>query len=169
MVVTSYILFWTAECTLGFSGILALVTLGLGLSSVTSTTIDRKVTRAISGFWKYAMYFSETLIFIAIGLFSGYAIKFNTDIHLIDALYILIFFVCTILARFIAIAIFYYPLSKLGYGLDWKKYVVLSYGGLRGSHSLILALVLDNTSYPELMRDKVVLYMGGVTILSLLL
>ena len=93
---------------------------------------------------------------------------------MLDALYILIFFVCTILARFIAIAIFYYPLSKLGYGLDWKKYVVLSYGGLRGSHSLILALVLDNTSYPELsypelMRDKVVLYMGGVTILSLLL
>lgn len=76
---------------------------------------------------------------------------------------------CTIIARFIAIAIFYYPLCKLGYGLDWKKYVVLSYGGLRGSHSLILALVLDNEAYPEIMRDKVVVYMGGVTILSLLI
>ena len=115
------------------------------------------------------MYFSETMIFIAIGLFSGYAIKYQKEIQRIDALYILFFFVCTILARFIAIACFYYPLSKLGYGLDWKKYVVLSYGGLRGSHSLILAIILDNPTYPPIMRDKVVVYMGGVTILSLLI
>jgi NhaP-type Na+/H+ or K+/H+ antiporter len=74
----------------------------------------------------------------------------------------------TILARFIAIGIFYFPLSKTGYGLDWKKYVILSYGGLRGSHSLILALVIDERYYTVEMAAKIHFYMGGVVILSLI-
>ena len=149
---------------------LALVTLGLGLSKIQNSTIDRHVLSAMHGFWDYAMYFSETLIFIAIGLFTGHELKSsNHEWAYADAAYIVVFFLFTILARFVAIWVFYYPLSKLGYGLDWKKYIVLSYGGLRGSHSLILGLMLDSKKYPEVIRDKVIVYTGGVVLLSLII
>jgi NhaP-type Na+/H+ or K+/H+ antiporter len=146
MFVFSYLLFTLAESTiLKWSGTFALITLGLGLSKSQGTTIDKKTTSAIHGFYNYALYLAETLIFIAVGIFIGYEVEehWGDIFHYSDLGLLVAFFLFTIIARFIAIGIFYYPLSKLGYGLDWKKYVLLSYGGLRGSHSLILALVVD--------------------------
>jgi NhaP-type Na+/H+ or K+/H+ antiporter len=150
MIVSSFILFVVVEYPLKMSGIFALITLGLGLSKSVNTTIDIKTISAIHGFYKYAMYLSETLIFIAVGLFIGHELSMHQEwINKEDFLKLFVFFICTILARFIAIGIFYYPLSKMGYGLNWKKYVLLSYGGLRGSHSLILALVLEGADFDE--------------------
>jgi len=97
--------------------------------------------------------------------FEHHDVKF----HWWDIFYLVVFFLFTILARFIAIGIFYYPLSKLGYGLNWKKYVLLSYGGIRGSHSLILALVVEEGGHADVTSVKVIFYMGGVALLSLLL
>ena len=99
----------------------------------------------------------------------GYEFEHHDFFHWWDILYLVVFFLFTILARFIAIGIFYYPLSKLGYGLNWKKYVLLSYGGIRGSHSLILALVVEEGGYADETSVKVIFYMGGVALLSLLL
>ena len=146
MFVFSFLLFTLAESPiLKWSGTFALITLGLGLSKSQGTTIDKKTTSAIHGFYNYALYLAETLIFIAVGIFIGYEIEehWGDIFHYSDLGLLVAFFLFTIIARFIAIGIFYYPLSKMGYGLDWKKYVLLSYGGLRGSHSLILALVVD--------------------------
>jgi len=57
-----------------------------------------------------------------------------------------IFYFFTIIARFIAIGIFYPIFSEKNrgkkYGLNWKEYVVLSFGGLSGSHGLMLAMVI---------------------------
>ena len=73
MVISSFFTYWIAETeTLQFSGILALVTLGIGLSAIEKSTVDRKILTACHGFWKYAMYLSETLIFILIGIFIGH-------------------------------------------------------------------------------------------------
>ena len=52
MVVTSFCTFWLAEDPMfKFSGILALAALGLGLSAVEQSTIDRKIIQACHGFW----------------------------------------------------------------------------------------------------------------------
>ena len=75
MVLSAYILFWICDGYIVVSGMLALVTLGLGLSKIQNSTIDRHVLSALHGFWDYAHYFSETLIFIAIGLFTGHELK----------------------------------------------------------------------------------------------
>lgn len=74
----------------------------------------------------------------------------------------------TIAARFIAIGLVYYPLKFTGYGLSWKQYIVMSYGGLRGSHSLLLALAMSHGSlYDSALSSMIITYMGGVVILSL--
>ena len=58
----------------------------------------------------------------------------------------------TIFARFIAIGLFYTPLSSLGYGLKFKEYVVLSFIGYKGSHGLFLALVVGHGHYDKSLR-----------------
>lgn len=74
MFVTSFLVFVISESsTVKCSGIFALITLGLELSKNQGTTIDKKTRSAIHGFYNYAMYFSETLIFITVGIFIGYS------------------------------------------------------------------------------------------------
>ncbi len=74
-----------------------------------------------------------------------------------------------ILARYISIGLFYPVLKKLGYGIDIKQYILLSFSALRGSHGLILALAIGHSqeNFSEKTRDLIVYYMGGISILSL--
>ena len=99
--------------------------------------------------------------------------KSNTDYY--DYLFIFIFFVVTIFTRFITILVFRPLIHYAGgenYRFDkWEDLVVIAYGGLRGTHSLLLALVIGHES--ELFRlnftIKCVNYVSGVVFLSLLL
>merc|ERR1740124_1799759 len=73
---------------------------------------------------------------------------------------------------------FFYPLLRvLGYGLDIREAIVLSYGGLRGAVGLALALdvsledwkksgtPLGGASFPSL----VVFHVGGIAVLTMLI
>ena len=112
MVVASYIIFYVAESIApAFSGILSLVALGLGLSKTSETMIDQSTMKAIHGFWKYALFMMETLIFMGIGIFIGYELAHdNIYFDRYDYWKLLVFFMLTIVARFIAIGLFFYPL-----------------------------------------------------------
>jgi len=144
-VVTCYLVFYVAENTpLHLSGILALATLGLALSKVGKTLIDKHSEHALHAFWHYAVYICETLIFMATGLFIGNHILLAEDSTILpeDWIKLVIFYPCMLVTRFIVNLILWPGLAKTGYGLTWKEYIVLSYGGLRGSLGLILALVI---------------------------
>lgn len=45
------------------------------------------------------------------------------------------------------IAIFFPCLRKIGYGLNWKESIILSWGGLRGAIGLALSLMLASNHY----------------------
>ena len=123
-------------------------------------------------FWEYAVYVMETLIFIMTGLFIGDRILLNDDSTIVVADWwkMLAFYFCMIASRFIAVGVMWPLLKKTGYGLDTKQYIVLCYGGLRGSLGLILALAIGGSDlYTDRMRDIVVFYMGGMATLSLMI
>lgn len=86
-----------------------------------------------------------------------------------DFINCIIIFILSILIRFFSVGIFYKGLKHSGYGLNLKEYMVLSYGGLRGSHSLILALVVakDKEKYDARFTELIILFLAAIVFLSL--
>jgi len=70
-----------------------------------------------------------------------------------------------------AMAFVFYPLLKRhGYGLTGKEFLVLVWGGLRGSLGLALALIVAvDENLPKRMRDLVLFYMAGMAVFTLLI
>lgn len=64
-----------------------------------------------------------------------------------DWVKMLIFFVLMIIARGIMVLTFFPILKMFGYGINYKEFLVLVYGGLRGALGLCLALIvaMDST------------------------
>ncbi len=79
-----------------------------------------------------------------------------------------IFYLITVVARFIGIGVFYPLLKCLGYGLDFKQYLVLSYSGFKGSHGLFLALVVGHDGgFPDGLSELIVGFIGFSAFFSL--
>ena len=93
--------------------------LGLKLSSLENTIISKQTNQSLHSFLKYAEFFYETIIYLAVGLFIGDEFQ-HKQISLLDTLYLVIFFVLMIVARFLSIGLFYPILKKLGYGINVK-------------------------------------------------
>ena len=68
-----------------------------------------------------------------------------------------------------AVIFFFYPIMKrVGYGIDRREAIILSWGGLRGALGLALALLVSYTvNIPEEIRDQILLMTAGVVTLTL--
>ena len=124
------------------SGIVALCVLGIWLKKEDDHNNNMKVTYALHGMIDYIGWFMETAIFITSGLFLGENFKYDYDSFFI----IIPFFFCTILVRFICVMLCYPLIGWKGRYEDGKahfrEYVFLALCGLKGSHGLILSLVI---------------------------
>jgi len=66
-----------------------------------------------------------------------------------------------ILARFLAIASFMRFLPKMGYGLNWREVIVLTYGGLRGAIGIAFAMIVaKDDEFDQKTRDIVILLLS---------
>ena len=74
----------------------------------------------------------------------------------------------SLVSRFIVIGGLTPLLMHIGYSIDWKQIIVITWGGLRGAVGLALALVVAQT--PEISLDRIgskvtfvaVLYIRGL-------
>ena len=56
------------DVTLKVSGVLAVVTLGIGLSKISKTLISKATMHYLHGFWEYGLFAAETIIFLTAGM-----------------------------------------------------------------------------------------------------
>lgn len=79
-------------------------------------------------------------------------------------------YLCMVMARFLAIALFMPKLKKLGYGLRWSEVGALTYGGLRGAVGIAFTLILcSNEFLPEKFRSISIFNMAGCAFLTLMI
>jgi NhaP-type Na+/H+ or K+/H+ antiporter len=172
-IISCYMVYFIAENVdigIKVSGIIALVSLGLYMAAFGKTRISSEVDSYVEGFWSYAVFCAETIIFVLAGILVGTKV-FTIASHITeDDLYkLLILYVCMVFARFISIAFFMRVLPHLGYGLTWKEVYVLTYGGLRGAIGISFSLIVFNDSdYSKQLRDIILFDMAGNVILTLL-
>ncbi|XP_076372813.1 sperm-specific sodium:proton exchanger-like [Tachypleus tridentatus] len=162
----AYLTFYIGESVLGVSGVLAVLVVGVVLSRE-KTSISPEAEGTVHSFWEMLSYLANTLIFIEVGILitekGAESIK-RDDYFLIFATYMGI-----TLFRFLAIITLYPVLSRLGYGLNWKWLVVLTWGGLRGAVGLALALLVSNHSGFGSSGEKIFIHTGGIVMFTLII
>lgn len=167
---TAYLMFYTAEATvLHVSGILGLVCLGLYMTKEGRTKISSMSEETMHHIWSFLGYSCETLVFIFAGVIITLQVwEEESVIGWADWLKcIALYFFLHIIRAGVIFAI-KWPMNKIGYGLGWREGIVLSYAGLRGAVSLLLALIvkLDHDVNHEI-RDIVVFHTAFIAILTL--
>lgn len=143
-----------------FSGVIATVTAGLICGNYAARTGMSPSTRvAVATFWEYLAFALNSLVFLLIG--------FEVQVEALVAAWkpILVGFVAVLVARAVVVFVVGFLLKRTKEAFPTSWAAVLTWGGLRGSLSMVLVLGLPAT-LPH--RDLLVTMTFGVVILSIL-
>lgn len=158
--IAAYGSFVAAE-SLHFSGVIATVVAGMLCGNYAARVGMSPTTRvAVGSFWEYLAFALNSLVFLLIG--------FEVRVDALVAAWkpIVIAYVAVTVGRALVLALVGGVLSKTKEKLPWRWTAVLTWGGLRGSLSMVLVLGLP-AALPH--RDLIITMTFGVVILSILL
>ncbi len=160
-IVLAYGTFQLAE-GFGFSGVLATVSAGIMLSwEFSHTNKEDHYREALSGFWSVVEPSLLSLLFLLIGIEATQYLSWDNWI-----LAVLILF-ASIAVRFIIISGTFQLLAGRKHGVIWKKSLLISWSGIRGSMSVFLLLQLGVMANGE--TDELISLSFSVVILSLII
>jgi CPA1 family monovalent cation:H+ antiporter len=158
--VSAYGTYLVAE-QLGGSGVIAVVTTGLILGNFGSRIGMSPRTRlSVSEFWDFAAFFVNSIVFLLIGdqvLFYGLIDNIGTlaiDILIMTVARLFSIFCLSALSNWWDVSV-----------ISWQNQVVLTWGGLRGSVSVALALSVPQTLAE---REDIIAIIFGVMLFTLL-
>lgn len=143
-----------------YSGVIATVVAGMLSGSYAARTGMSPSTRiAVETFWEYAAFAFNSMIFLLIG--------FEVSIATLVASWkpILVAFLAVLIARAIVVYLSSAALKLTKENIPWNWAAVLTWGGLRGSLSMVLALGLA-MDFPH--REILIHMTFGVVILSII-
>lgn len=143
-----------------FSGVIATVTAGMWCGNVGATQGMSPSTRlSVHSFWEYVAFALNSVVFLLI----GFQVRIAT---LLDAWKIIVLaWVAVTVARAVVVYATVAILRRTSESMPWSWAAVLTWGGLRGGLSMVLALALPS-SMP--FRDLLITTTYGVVILSIL-
>ena len=157
--VTAWGAFLIAE-RIHVSGVIATVVAGLFVGNVGKKRGMTPMTReAVLSFWEYAAFFINSLVFLLLGLEVSLASLWAHKGA------ILLAFVAVLIGRAVVVFLPLPLLKRLRQPLDSRSAMVLFWGGLRGSLSMVLALSLPR-DLPA--RELIISMTFGVVVLSIL-
>ncbi|KAF8792875.1 Sodium/hydrogen exchanger 7 like protein [Argiope bruennichi] len=159
----AYLTYYTSEVTLGVSGVLSVVVLGVNVASYKSSiNYETEETSTIHQFWETLSFWANTLIFTFVGIIiaSRSVIDFG-DVGFIIATYAAVTFF-----RGVMIAVLSPILQSIGYGFTWDYGFVLVWGGLRGAVGLALVLIAQHSMSPET-ANQLLIQVSGIIFLTL--
>ncbi len=157
-VIAAYGSFVAAEA-LHFSGVIATLTAGMFCGSVVAPAGMSPSTRiAVDSFWQYVAFALNSLVFLIIGL--------EVPIHRLAAAWwpIATAFLAVTAGRAVIVLVSWALLLPTRERIPWRWAIVLTWGGLRGALSMVLALALPQ-GFPH--RDLIVTMTFGVVLLSI--
>ena len=168
--VLAYLSFYVAEDTsVHFSGVLCTVTAGIYMAAKARVKLTKEAETELLRVWEWGQYVVETLIFFLTGAIIGVnTASFGDFLVGSDWWKMFLFYIFMNAGRFVVLLVMRPLISKLGYGLNLKETVVLSWGGLRGALGLALALFIEvDSSYSVRLRKLAVFYTAAMVVLTL--
>jgi CPA1 family monovalent cation:H+ antiporter len=142
------------------SGVLATVAAGMVIGSYGAPRGMSQTTRiAVQSFWEYVAFALNSIVFLLIG-FQVSVGRLLTSWEPIAVAYVVV-----MAARAIVVFLVLASLRRTSERIPWSWGAVLTWGGLRGALSMVLALALAD-DFPQ--RSLVVTVTFGVVLLSIL-
>ena len=147
------------------SGVIAVVVCGMMIGNVGAKRGMSPTTReAVFSFWEFAAFLANSFVFILIGLEINLSGLWN------DAGLIWIFFVTMIVVRLVVVFGVHGLVRREDLRLEKPWLPVITWAGLRGSLSMVLAMMLIVTvTGKSETRDTILNIVYGVVLLSILL
>jgi CPA1 family monovalent cation:H+ antiporter len=142
------------------SGVIATVTAGMVCGSFAAPRAMSPMTRvAVEAFWEYLVFALNSLVFLLIGL--------EVQVARLVAEWrgIVVAFLAVIAGRAVVVALASALLRPTREALPWRWSLMLTWGGLRGALSMVLALALPATFAH---REILVTMTFGVVLLSII-
>ena len=159
-VIAAYGSFAVAE-QFHFSGVIATVAAGVVCGTIGwQTGMSPSTQLAVESFWDYVAFALNSVVFILIGF------EVRPEILLASSALIGVAYVGALLARLGVVATTALVLRPTEERFPSRWIAVLTWGGLRGALSMVLALALPD-GFPH--RDQLITMTFGVVLLSLLL
>ena len=168
-VLCAYLCYLLADSYMGSSAVLSLVVFGLFMGRWRNASLSPPIHHALHHIWTWLVYVANTLLFLLSGVIVCRAlfvlpsgVGTASDFGYLALLYLILQ-----LTRAAAVAIVY-PLCRLcGYRLSWREAVMLSWSGLRGTISLMLALMTAmEAGLDRETGDRMLFHTAGVVLLT---
>lgn len=158
-VIAAYGSFAVAEHFHG-SGVLATVSAGMLCGSYAANVAMTPETEgAVTGFWQYVAFALNSIVF----LLMAFSVQVRTLVANWQA--IVIAYLVSLVARAAVVGLVSLALRPTREHVPWSWSAILTWGGLRGALSMVLALGLPE-AFPH--REAIVAMTTGVVILSIL-
>ena len=169
----AYLTFFLAEAAIvgmHVSGILAVVVLGLYLGGTVRSRMSPHAQHSLHEVWSFAQFIMETLLFLLTGGFIGiFLAKGDSGLVLADVGKVFALNILLLIIRFAVLGLWWPLVTRIGYRISWKEYILMSYSGLRGAIGLAIALLVYlNNDYSEYFRDLTILSISSVIIFTVL-
>lgn len=164
----AYLVFYIADVEIGVSAVLALVVMGLFMSK-NKYCVSSHVQIPMVHTWSIVIDLANILIFFITGILLAHSLigtKATITGH--DFLYSFALYIAIHIGRLLCILL--YPLIRLsGVYLSWRDCTVLTWSGLRGSMSVVLALIVDSDSRIDVStRNRFLFHICMMALLTLI-
>ena len=174
----AYLSFYTAEITLGMSGVISVVLTGITAATFGGGMINSR--SLMESFWHLVEHILNTVLFTLGGIVWGNAISNSDDriakFHSKDWSFLFLLYLLINVIQFFLVTVFYPLLSRIGLGWRWEEALFVSYSGLRGAVGIAFAVSLDNEVFSATTEEDVVArdntstlfgHVGGIAFLTL--
>ena len=164
-----YVAFYVADSVLDISAVLALVCLGLVMSK-NRYSISPSVQPSLHAVWSSLVFIANILIFLLIGLIIADKLFFTQGVGWRDVGCVVLLYVVLHVARFLSIVAFLPLFNRSSLHLSWSEVLMISWSGVRGGMSLLLALTayLQPALDPDF-RSRLTFLVCGVSLLTLVI
>ena len=166
--VSVYVCFWIADSELGLSAVLAIVVMGLYMAK-NRYAVSPSVQPNLTAVWNLLIFAVNIFIFILSGLIISAKI-INSSVRGVDVAYLFVLYVLLHVVRFLSVLIFLPLFRRSNVHLTMREVVMISWSGMRGGVSLLLALITYlQPSYDPVFRERLTFQVCGIVLLTLVI
>lgn len=166
-IVLAYGSFMIAEHYFHVSGVMAVIFSAFTMSLLGRTSFTGSTWQSMVSLWHRFSFWSNTLIFLLMGLLFVDMLISMTGY---DILLACLFIVLAHLARFLVVFVILPLMAKIGVmkSISFSYRSVMFWGGLRGTISLALVLLLiDNPAMPDDLKSYSAILVGSLVLFTL--
>lgn len=161
---TNYVVYYTAEEILYVSGEVSVVFVGIMLSGERNS-MPPEIEKFLVRFWDALALFANVVVYTIVAIIAVDVFA-TSQTHFKHAVVIVVTYTVVTIGRYLAFWVLQPIVGRTGYGLSFRGLIVCVWGGITGSFSLCLALIIYHEEILSVMRRDAIIFVTGLVYLK---